>query len=101
MFDFDLLIRILGLTTITAPALLTVCLGVPTLLARPLSERVTGRLVQAAIAAALLSSLALLGLMLVQGTRHVPIELGNWVVIPDYDFAVKFLFDRLSVPFVI
>jgi len=46
MFDFDLLIRILGLTTITAPALLTVCLGVPTLLARPLSERVTGRLVQ-------------------------------------------------------
>ena len=39
--------------------------------------------------------------MLFRGTRHVPIELGSWVVIPDYDFSVKFLFDRLSLPFVI
>ena len=40
--------------------------------------------------------------MLVQGTRHVAIDLGDWVVIPHhYHFSVKFVFDRLSVPFAI
>ncbi len=81
--------------------MLTVSLGVPTLIGRPLSERVTGWLVKTAIGTALMSSLTVLGLMLLSGNRHVPIEVGSWVVIPDYDFAVKFLFDRLSVPFVI
>ena len=33
----------------------------------------------------------------------MPIELGNWVVIPQqhFHFHLKFVFDRLSVPFVI
>jgi NAD(P)H-quinone oxidoreductase subunit 5 len=39
--------------------------------------------------------------MLVQGTRHVPIELGHWVAIEHFHFSVKLVFDRLSVPFVI
>ena len=39
--------------------------------------------------------------MLAWGTRHVSIEIGRWVVIPDYHFSVKLIFDRLSVPFVI
>jgi NAD(P)H-quinone oxidoreductase subunit 5 len=44
----------------------------------------------------------MLASMLVQGTRHVPIDLGNWVVIPHhYHFSIKFVFDRLSVPFAI
>jgi NAD(P)H-quinone oxidoreductase subunit 5 len=39
--------------------------------------------------------------MLWTGTRQVPIPLGSWVVLPDYQFEVKLEFDRLSVPFVI
>ena len=41
--------------------------------------------------------------MLATGTRHVPIEIGNWVVIPEqhFHFHLKFVFDRLSVPFAI
>ncbi len=101
MFDYELLIKLLGLATIVAPVLLTAALGVPTLVGHPLSERVIGRLVKTAIATALVSSLSVLGLMLWFGTRHVPIEVGSWVVIPNYEFSVKFLFDRLSVPFVI
>jgi len=39
--------------------------------------------------------------MLALDRRFVPIQLGNWVDIPHYHFVVKFVFDRLSVPFVI
>ena len=50
----------------------------------------------------MLASLAVLLLMLVLGTRHVPIEPWDWVVIPNhYHFSVKFVFDRLSVPLAI
>jgi NAD(P)H-quinone oxidoreductase subunit 5 len=51
----------------------------------------------------------MLVLMLVHGTRHVVIDLGNWVEIedhaagggvhPHFHFVIKFVFDRLSVPF--
>jgi NAD(P)H-quinone oxidoreductase subunit 5 len=39
--------------------------------------------------------------MLLDGTRHEPIELGQWVVIPHYHFSAKLVFDRLSVPFAV
>ena len=41
--------------------------------------------------------------MLLWGTRNVPVELGNWVAIPPAHFHLhlRFVFDRLSVPFVI
>ena len=94
-------IQALGLVVFGAPLLLVILLGGTTLLGRPLSERTTGRLVQAANSIGLLAALAILGLMLSNGTRHVPLELGRWVAIPDYHFTVKFVFDRLSIPFVI
>src|SRR5262249_4411079 len=43
----------------------------------------------------------ILGLMLATDRRHVPVGLGDWVAVPHYHFSVKFIFDRLSVPFVI
>jgi NAD(P)H-quinone oxidoreductase subunit 5 len=49
----------------------------------------------------LLASLALLGLMLATGRRHIEFGLGHWVSIPHYDFWIKFEFDRLNVPFVL
>src|SRR5439155_14372430 len=65
-------------------------------------EETTSRLVYAAISSGLLAAVAVLAAMLAQGTRHIAIDLGDWVVIPHhYHFSVKFVFDRLSVPFAI
>jgi NAD(P)H-quinone oxidoreductase subunit 5 len=101
MFDHETLIRVLGLIVVAAPIALLVVLGVSSLVGRPLSERATGTWVQGATATGLVGSISILALMLLWGTRHVPLELGSWVLIPHYHFSVKFVFDRLSVPFVI
>lgn len=97
----DLLFKALGLTVVTSPAVLLAFLGIPSLLGRRLSEESISRCAQAAIWAGLLASVTVLGLMLITGTRHVLVVAENWVVIPHYHFAVKLMFDRLSVPFVI
>ena len=77
-------------------------LGVSSLLDRKLSEQTTTLVLQAGTVTGLLASLAVLLLMLAIGTRHVPIEPWDWVVIPNlYHFTVKFVFDRLSVPMAI
>ncbi|MFO0946767.1 MAG: proton-conducting transporter membrane subunit [Planctomycetota bacterium] len=91
----------LGLIAVGAPTALLCVLGTASLVGQPFSERVVGRLVQFATVTGLVASLIILVSMLVTGTRHVPIELGSWVVIPHYHFYIKFVFDRLSVPFVI
>jgi NADH-quinone oxidoreductase subunit L len=101
MPDYDLITYILGTTVVVSPTLLIFFLGIPTLLGHPLSERTIGKAVQAAIVLGLLASLAILAMMLSLGTRHVPVYLGSWVSIDKYHFSVKFVFDRLSVPFVI
>jgi NADH-quinone oxidoreductase subunit L len=101
MFDHASVITGLGLIVLAAPVLLLCVLGVSSLLNRPLSEPATGRLCQATILAGLLASLTVLALMLLGGTRHESIELGEWAVIPGYHFSVKLTFDRLSVPFAI
>ncbi len=102
MFDQELTFRVLGLTVVGAPAALFSVLALSSLLlSRPLSERATVRMVQTAISTGLLAAIMILVLMLVLGTRHVPIPLGRWVSIPHYHFVFKFEFDRLSVPFVI
>ncbi len=95
----------LGLVTVASPLVLTAILGVSSLLDRKLDEAVTTTLVYACIASGLVAAVTVLGIMLVQGTRHVPIDLGEWVSIAHephhYHFSVKFVFDRLSVPFAI
>ncbi len=101
MFDYQLLIQICGLTVFGAPFLLLCVLGVRTLIGRPLTERTISRSVHVAVVTGLFASLAILGIMLWTGTRHVPVDLVTWVSIPHYHFAVKLMFDRLSVPFVI
>jgi NADH:ubiquinone oxidoreductase subunit 5 (subunit L)/multisubunit Na+/H+ antiporter MnhA subunit len=101
MPDFDFLKTLLGLVVITAPLLLLFLLGCSSLLGWKLSERAIGRSVQAAIISGLLAAVAVLALMLLDGSRHVEVELGHWVEIPGYHFSVKFVFDRLSVPMAI
>ncbi len=102
MLSIEKIASVLGIVVIAAPFLLAVVLGVSSLLNRRLSERTTTAMLQAGTVAGLLAALAVLSTMLVLGKRHVPIELGDWVVIPgQYHFSIKFVFDRLSVPMAI
>ncbi len=94
---------VVGVVVVAAPAALLALLGLSALVGWPLAERQISRATQAAVIAGLLASLTMLGMMLGTGTRHVPVELGHWVVLPEahFHFTLKFVFDRLSVPMAI
>lgn len=95
--------HLLGVLVVTAPAVLLAVLGVTTLLGRTLSERATAWWTEACVVAGLLAATGILGLMLATGSRQVPIEFGDYIHIPQegFHFHLKFVFDRLSVPFVL
>jgi NADH-quinone oxidoreductase subunit L len=102
MITIEQVMTFLGGIVIAAPLLLMLSLGISSLLDRKLSEQTTTMILQAGTVTGLLAALAILLLMLIQGTRHVPIEVGDWVIIPNqYHFSIKFVFDRLSVPMAI
>ncbi len=103
MNSTDLIFQTLGTAVVASPAILIGILGLSALSGRSLSEGSVSRLTQAAVLFSLLPAVAILVLMLAVGTRYVPIEWGDWVTIPeqDFHFHLKFVFDRLSVPFVI
>jgi NAD(P)H-quinone oxidoreductase subunit 5 len=98
----EFVLTFLGIIVVAAPTAFVLIVGIPSLFGRNLSEQTTTRVVQFGTVTGLLASVAVLAGMLLVGTRHVAIELGNWVYIPNlYHFSVKFVFDRLSVPFAI
>jgi len=101
--DLSLIFQTLGICVVTAPAALTCLLGVSALFGRPMRERATAFWTEAAVLVGLVAAFGVLVLMLVTGRREVPVEIGNWVVLPEehFHFRIKFVFDRLSVPFVL
>ena len=102
MLTMEHVMTVLGAIVIASPVLLVFILGISSLLDHKLSEQTTTTVLQAGTVSGLLAALAVLLAMLILGTRHVPIELGDWVVIPgQYHFSIKFVFDRLSVPMAI
>jgi NAD(P)H-quinone oxidoreductase subunit 5 len=101
MPDIEQLMAYLGVIVVATPVLLLAVLGVSSLLDRRLTERACTRAIQAAVMSGLLAAVAVLALMLLLGTRHVVVYLGEWVDMPDFHFSIKFVFDRLSVPFAI
>ena len=107
MATTEQLLTFLELLVVAAPAVLVALLGIPSLLGSKLSEEATARACRIAIGVGLVCSVAVLGLMLFTGTRHSVLDLGNWVEVHDVGgkqgphFAVKFEFDRLSVPLAI
>ncbi len=102
MLTYDDIFRLLGLCVVGAPTVLFMILGLSSLLPkRPLREQVVSACSHVAILTGLLASIAILVLMLALNRLQVPISLGDWVMIPNYHFVVKFEFDRLSVPFAI
>ncbi len=88
---------------VASPALLLAIIGLSLLLGIRLTERLVVALTESSVVVALLAALTILATMLLTDVRHVPIDLGNWVSIPEehFHFSMKFVFDRLSVPFVI
>jgi NAD(P)H-quinone oxidoreductase subunit 5 len=92
---------LLGLMVLLAPAVLLAALGGGSLVERRLPERATGRLLRLTTAAGLLASLGVLAAMLLDGTRQVTVLSAEWIAVPHYQFSVRFVFDRLSVPLVI
>ncbi|MCA9004906.1 MAG: oxidoreductase [Planctomycetaceae bacterium] len=93
----------LGVCVVASPALLFAVFGITSLMDKPIGERLIARATQTMVLIGLFASMIILGLMLTLGIRYVPIELGNWVVIPEqhFHFHLKFIFDRLSIPFCI
>ncbi|QDU98909.1 proton-conducting transporter transmembrane domain-containing protein [Lignipirellula cremea] len=99
----ETVLQFLGLIVVASPAVLLAALGLPLLTGIALSEDAQARLTKAGVVVGLVAAILILGLMLVTGSRHVPIELGHWVSIEQehFHFHLKFVFDRLSVPFAI
>jgi NADH-quinone oxidoreductase subunit L len=99
----DTLFNILGTVVVVAPVTLLLLLGFTALFGIKPGERTIARLTESTIVMGLLSAIGVLGLMLLVGKRNVPIEFGNWVSLPGghFHFHIKFVFDRLSVPFAI
>jgi len=121
------MLKLLGLLVVAAPLLLTAILGLCMLLRIQLSERSISRLTAIAVVTGLVASLAILVTMLISDSRYVPVSAGDWVRLPDtaaphvnessathehhstpgspaeahFHFTLKFVFDRLSVPFVV
>lgn len=102
MQEYEQWLTFLGLVVVACPVLVTVLLGISSLLDWKLAEETTTRLVYASIVGGLTAAVGVLAGMLLSGTRHHTVNLGDWVLIPrHYHFSVKFIFDRLSVPFAI
>lgn len=99
----DSVLQFSALVVVASPAVLLAALGLPLLCGLRLSEGRQARLTKAGVLTGLVASVVILGVMLVTGLRYVPIELGNWVSIEQehFHFHLKFVFDRLSVPFAI
>jgi NADH-quinone oxidoreductase subunit L len=94
---------LLGLGVLVFPAVLLAVLALPALVDYRLTEKTIARWTQASVLGGLACALAMLAWMLASGTRHVPLELGHWVALPQehFHFHLKFVFDRLSVPMAI
>ncbi len=89
-----------GFAVIASPCGLAFVLGAGSLVGARLSESTIARLVKWSTLAGLGATLLVLAIMLGTGERRVVVDLGDWVTISrDYHFALKFVFDRLSVPF--
>ena len=101
--DHESILQFLGICVVISPALLLAVLGLPPLLDRQLGEQTVIRSIHAAVLAGFVAAVTILGLMLATDRRLVTVEIGNWAEIHalHFQFHFKFIFDRLSVPFVI
>lgn len=95
--------HVLGVTTVVSPLCLLLCLGLASLAGIKLSESIVSRLTQAAVSVSLMAAIFVFSLMLGTNQRFISVDIGDWVSIPEqhFHFHMKFIFDRLSVPFLL
>ena len=109
---------------VVSPAALLIMLGLATVLRIKLSEVSVSRFAQTCSITGLIAAIGILAYMLATDVRNVPLEFGNWVSLHDLDdrasitshetsdatgkqavnefhLQMKFVFDRLSIPFAI
>ena len=104
--DPSALLSLLGGAVVVAPLLLVALLGVASLVGRPLPEAASARAVAFVTVFGLLATLGVFAFMLATDTRHVLVGSAEWVHLesdppePAFHFAIKFVFDKLSIPFV-
>jgi NADH:ubiquinone oxidoreductase subunit 5 (subunit L)/multisubunit Na+/H+ antiporter MnhA subunit len=98
-----MILHICALIVVAAPAALALNTGISLLLGYRLSERKLALLTQATVSLAAIAATTLLINMLLTNQVQYTLELGRWVDLPHvhFHFTFKFLFDRLSIPFVI
>jgi NADH:ubiquinone oxidoreductase subunit 5 (subunit L)/multisubunit Na+/H+ antiporter MnhA subunit len=97
----ELILAAIGLIVVSVPCGLVCVLSISSLLTWKLSESFISRMTQGTVLIGLIAAVTMLCTMLATGVRYVPIDLGNWVSIPEvhFHFHWKLIFDRLSVPF--
>lgn len=86
------------LAAAAVPPLLLAALGIPSLLGRPLPERVTGRLFAAGLAFAFAGLAGAVAMMAIAGESRIVIPVGEWFGSAAYHFRVRLLVDWLSLP---
>lgn len=93
----------LGFGCIAFPAMLLLALGGAGLLAIRIRESIVVFLTQWSVGLGLFCALGILLEMLRSGQRFVTIDLGDWVSIDQehFHFHIRFIFDRLSIPFLV
>jgi NAD(P)H-quinone oxidoreductase subunit 5 len=105
MAGLEVLAIVLGVTVVAAPFTLVAVLGLVTLLGWTPSEDGTGRAVSLTTSVGLVATAGVFISMLALGDRHVVVGPWEWVRAgghgpgEHYIFSVKFVFDRLSLPF--
>lgn len=102
-FDSDLLACFCCLLIVLTPLLALLATAGIAAFELPLKEDVINYLVTGSIVAGLFGSLGICGLMLASGRSSLVVELGHWIALPEqhFHFTFEFLFDTLSVPFLI
>ncbi len=101
--NLESMLYLLGITTVVSPLILLACMALSSLFGIRLSESFVSRLTQVTVAFSLIPAIAILVLMVATDSRFVSVDVGDWVSIPQqhFHFHLKFIFDRLSVPFLL
>ncbi len=101
MFDDLSWVHGFGTLVPAIPLALFAILSFVALFDRRLSEQSIGALTMASNLSGLLATIFVCIHLVVSGEEHVEILIGDWAVIPHYDFQVKLTFDVLSIAFVL
>lgn len=98
-----MMMSVCALLVVAAPAALTLNIGLSLLLGYRPSERRLAWSTQATVLLSVVAAATLLIQMLIGDQVQYTLDLGQWVELPveHFHFNIKFLFDRLSIPFVI